>query len=675
MSDGDTDYERLTHENDALRLRVAALEAERTSLVAASRVPSASEQRFRSLFMNLSAASCIDDIVYRDGRAVDYRIVDVNPAYEELIGISRSRAVGGLASELYGTGEAPFLETYARVAETGEPASFESYFAFLGVHLSVKVSSPAKGRFSTTFRDITERKIVAEREAKAQALLAEAQEAAQIGGFEFEVETADQSWTLETFRIMEVDITGGAPKFPEGVNFIALEYRPMAEEAMQRAVEHGEPYDQEWEVVTAKGNRKWVRAIGRPRREGGKVKSVGGSLQDITERKLAEQALFESERRLRAVYEESPLGYQSLDERGCLQDVNPCWLEMLGYTRDEVLGRWIGDFLVPDEAPLFRERFPKFTAAGITKSVEYTFRRKDGAPMITSIDGRVARGPDGVFRQTHCVLRDVTEAKRIEREHKRFEATARQQQKLESIGTLASGVAHEINNPLNIMMNFAELIQDEVTEEGNVTEYARSIVKESERVAVIVKSLLAFSRQENEEHSPARVLDLVERTLALTRTVLRKDQIDIVVEVPDGLPTIRCRSQQIQQVLLNLLTNARDALNLRYPATDVDKFLRVLAAPFERDGIRWVRLSVEDHGDGIPPEVQGRVFDPFFTTKSRDQGTGLGLSVSYGIVKAHRGDLTFETEAGVGTTFHIDLKGDNGWSVAHVDATTETKEK
>jgi signal transduction histidine kinase len=126
------------------------------------------------------------------------------------------------------------------------------------------------------------------------------------------------------------------------------------------------------------------------------------------------------------------------------------------------------------------------------------------------------------------------------------------------------------------------------------------------------------------------------------------------VDVPDDLPQISCRSQQIQQVMVNLITNAQAALNDRYPVYDENKRLGVSARTLS-DGHEWVRITVEDRGSGIPAAMQSRIFDPFFTSKSRDQGTGLGLSVSHGIVRDHKGRLSFESREGELTRFHVDL--------------------
>jgi signal transduction histidine kinase len=259
--------------------------------------------------------------------------------------------------------------------------------------------------------------------------------------------------------------------------------------------------------------------------------------------------------------------------------------------------------------------------------------------------------------------RDITERKRLEMERTEIEGQMRQQQKLESIGTLASGIAHEINNPITGIMNYAQLIADKAAPDSPELKYGHEIIHETERVATIVKNLLQFARHEKASHSPARMQDIVEQTLSLIQAVIRRDQITIRMDMPADLPALKCRSQQIQQVLMNLLTNARDALNEKYPGYDERKIIQVTSRLFEKEGRRWVRLTVEDHGNGIAEAIRPRIFDPFFTTKPRDKGTGLGLSISHGIAKEHHGELHFETEAGRFTRFHLDLPVDNGWGL------------
>jgi signal transduction histidine kinase len=261
------------------------------------------------------------------------------------------------------------------------------------------------------------------------------------------------------------------------------------------------------------------------------------------------------------------------------------------------------------------------------------------------------------------VKRKTLELETAHNEKLIIEAQLRHQQKLEAVGTLAGGVAHEINNPLNGIMNYAELISDETDENDPRSVYAKEIICETERISAIVKNLLQFSRHEKQTHSYASVYDIVDQTVSLVNTIIKKDQIKLDIDIEEGLPDIKCRSQQIQQVLMNLLTNARDALNDKYPEFDENKVIRVRGSLFESSGRRWVRITVEDRGCGIPDEVWERMFEPFFSTKPKDKGTGLGLAISFGIVKDHHGKIDIETEPGEYTRFILELPVDNGWQL------------
>jgi C4-dicarboxylate-specific signal transduction histidine kinase len=180
-------------------------------------------------------------------------------------------------------------------------------------------------------------------------------------------------------------------------------------------------------------------------------------------------------------------------------------------------------------------------------------------------------------------------------------------------------------------------------------------VSEAGRVASIVRNLLTFARHESEGYGVASVRELIDDTLTLVSSSLRRDEINLALDVPRDLPPVACRAQQIQQVLMNLLTNARDALTQRYPGHHDDKVIELQAGTFERDGTAWVSIAVQDHGIGVPPDIADRIFDPFFTTKPRQQGTGLGLSVSHGIIADHGGALRLDPASPM-TRFVVELR-------------------
>ena len=257
---------------------------------------------------------------------------------------------------------------------------------------------------------------------------------------------------------------------------------------------------------------------------------------------------------------------------------------------------------------------------------------------------------------------DVTERERLARERNELAAQLRQRHRLESIGRLASGMAHEINNPLMAMMNYAELIAAQVEDES-LGDYARSIQSAGRRVADTIRNLLSFTRVEHEPYDTVHLSEPISGAVSLMGEAFRRDRIDVDVEIPEDLPPLRCRGRQIEQVLVNLLANARDALNARFPAAADEKRVLVKAFPmWDPDG-GWQRLTVEDRGVGIETKDLSRVLDPFFTTKPCGEGTGLGLSISHGIVADHGGRITIESEPGTFTRIHIDLPPEAGLDV------------
>ena len=259
--------------------------------------------------------------------------------------------------------------------------------------------------------------------------------------------------------------------------------------------------------------------------------------------------------------------------------------------------------------------------------------------------------------------RDITDRLKLEKSQQSLEAQLRNQQKLEAIGTLAGGVAHEINNPLSGILNYAQLILDELPIDTSSAVYASEIIHETERISEIVKSLLQFSRQEKQSHSYAGIYDIINHTILLIQTIIKKDQIELILDIEENLPNIKCRSQQIQQVLMNLLTNARDALNEKYPEFNENKMILLSCRQFTADNRRWIRITVEDQGNGVPMELREKIFEPFFSTKPKELGTGLGLSISFGIVKDHHGQIHIESEPGKYTRFIVELPVDNGWDL------------
>jgi PAS domain S-box-containing protein len=375
--------------------------------------------------------------------------------------------------------------------------------------------------------------------------------------------------------------------------------------------------------------------------------------KENSERRRAEEALRKYERIVATSQDLMAL----VSREYIYEAVNESYVKAHRKTREEVVGRTIPE-VVGDG--VFREKIQcKLDRALSGQTVRYQEQLDFAGLGSRIVDATYFPVVDEKGKVDGVVVnvRDITETRKLEEQ-------LMQSQRMESIGTLAGGVAHEINNPINGIMNYAQMILDGMEKENPAEEFAREILHETQRIAQIVRNLLTFARQEKQSHSPAQLSDIVSAVLSLIQTVMRHDQITLEVVIPEGLPKIKCRSQQIQQVLMNLLTNARDSLNERYPEYSPEKRLRIVAELISKQGRRFIRTTIEDNGIGIPVEIRERIFDPFFTTKPKETGTGLGLSISYGIVRDHGGELSVESEPGRYARFHMDLCVDNGWTLS-----------
>ncbi|MDX9974961.1 MAG: PAS domain S-box protein [FCB group bacterium] len=293
--------------------------------------------------------------------------------------------------------------------------------------------------------------------------------------------------------------------------------------------------------------------------------------------------------------------------------------------------------------------------------------RKRGTVEVFYIEPRIALDEGPFLKEERDLINAIASALGETVERREAQVKVIHASKLASIGELAAGVGHEINNPVNGIMNCADILLKQFPAGSKNHQFAELVRSEADRIAKIVRNLLTFSRQEKERHSPARLCDIVETVLSLSRKKIMKSHIDLVVDVPETLPKIKCRSEQLQQVLMNLIINSLHALDEKYAGAHPDKVLSISAAPVEYGNRSYLRLAVEDNGCGIKPSNLDRLFDPFFTTKGRDKGTGLGLSVSDGIVREHGGQITVESEEGKNARFLVDLPLDNEWSVALMD--------
>lgn len=241
-----------------------------------------------------------------------------------------------------------------------------------------------------------------------------------------------------------------------------------------------------------------------------------------------------------------------------------------------------------------------------------------------------------------------------------LEAGATRTRHLASLGELAAGVAHEINNPINNIINYGQILIDEFEKENRDDEIAQRIIKDGDRIATIVKSLLSFARIRKEEKCLMPLHEIFSDTLSLTSAQIRKDGIHLTVDIPSKPIKLPVHPQQIQQVFLNIISNSRFALNQKYPGTHENKILEIKCDETRIDGQKYVRIVFLDNGTGIPANVIDKVVNPFFSTKPNRVGTGLGLSISHGIISEHGGKLLINSVEGDFTiiTINLPINGD-----------------
>jgi len=400
------------------------------------------------------------------------------------------------------------------------------------------------------------------------------------------------------------------------------------------------------------------------------VQSVAHLAGIAIARTRTEEALRLSEERYRTLLEHAPEAVMVLDVgTGRLIEANRQAERLLGWSRDALSQMHPTDFspeLQPDGQRSEEASVALLTAAlqGEVVEQEWTHLHRDGTVVPVALT--LVALPSSGSPLIRGSLVDLRERRRHAQERAALEGEVRHKQKLSAIGTLASGVAHEINNPIQGIMGYAELIGHHTSTDTVSRRYADEIIGEAERVATIVRSLLTFARQEAEPGLQLTSIgEIVASTLSLVQTLLRKDAIELEVELAEGMAPVRCRGQQLRQVLMNLLTNARDAVNARPRAAGERKRIALRSGLVEEEGQRWVRVTVEDNGVGIPVELQERIFEPFFTTKVHSQGTGMGLSISHGIVAEHQGRLSVESRPGR-TCFQLELPVVDGASSDHV---------
>jgi PAS domain S-box-containing protein len=370
---------------------------------------------------------------------------------------------------------------------------------------------------------------------------------------------------------------------------------------------------------------------------------------EIAERRRAEGALRESEERYRAIFERSTDAIYITSREGKFVDLNQSGVDLFGYTREELTelnARQL--FVDPADLPRFQREIEQ---KGFVRDYEVKLRRKNGTLLDCRLASTVRRANDGNILGYQGIIHDLTERKRLERQ-------MRQQNQMAALGRLAGGIAHDFNNVLMAIMLYAGVLLREPDLHPNLALDLESILDEAQEAAQLVQQILDFSRRSPIETRLVKMRVLAQESMDFLQRIL-PETIRLLSETGPGEHIVNADPSRLQQVLMNLATNARDAMpeggELRIALSRVQVRAGEEPPVAGMPAGEWVCLAVSDTGTGIPPEVMAHLFEPFFTGKPRGQGTGLGLAQVYGIVKQHRGYIGVETEVGRGTTVRIYL--------------------
>jgi PAS domain S-box-containing protein len=361
--------------------------------------------------------------------------------------------------------------------------------------------------------------------------------------------------------------------------------------------------------------------------------------------RISQAALRQSEATAHAVLESASEGIILIDPAGRITLVNAAAERMFGYARSELLGRPL-ETLLPERArgPHAAHRtgyFAEPRARPMGIGLDLSGRRQDGTEFPVEISLSHVASTDGGVAM--AFITDITERKRVQAQLERQREVLYQNEKLAALGTMAAGIAHEMNNPLGIITTRIEVMLLDAEQQqlpAQVLEDLQVLHRASQRVARIAASLRSFARHTPGDRVPLDLNAVVDESVQLVRKPLAADNVQVVASLDRALPPMLGDATTLHQVLMNLLTNAREAMT-------AGGHIRIETSPADRPG--WIRLLVADTGPGIPAEEISRIFDPFFTTKRT--GTGLGLSVTYGIIQEHGGTVDVQSRPGAGTTF------------------------
>lgn len=652
-------------ETDLLRRQIEDLKAENLRLrqrqEAFLAAPSEtalcqSEEKFRLAFQTSPDSINLN-------RLSDGRYIDINEGFTKLTGYTREDSIGKTSIDLNIWADPLERDRLVQALKRdGCVENLEARFRRKNGEVGVGLMSARLLRLNqeevilSITRDITERKQMEDAlresenryhqlfDASTDAILVRSGETiAQVNSAALKLFGAKHSGDLVGKRY---------------IDFVHPDDRPESIERVRRSM-GGEWIvpPREHRVVALDGQVVHVESTGMPIKYQGEIQHFG-MFRNITDRKQVDEKLRETERKYRELAESLPQVIFEVDSTGNLIYLNETGYALFGYLPEDLAEGFnvLEAFIPEDRERIARDIMLNLQGQRLGRQ-EYTALKTDGTQFPVGVHAnRVMRGQSATG--VRGILIDLTPTKRAEEERKRLEIQLQQAHKMEAIGALAGGIAHDFNNILSAIIGYTELAMlDEGAE--NCRAELQEALRAANRAKDLVKQILAFSRQTDEERMPVRVALVTREAVKFLRATMPAT-IEIKTRIDERSGAVLANSVELHQIIMNLCTNAQHAIGERTGLLEVEVQNTEIGPAQKNELIEleigsYVELSVTDSGQGIPPDIIKRIFDPYFTTKEKGVGTGLGLAVVHGIVRKYGGAIKVESELGKGTVFRVYL--------------------